>query len=153
MDIPSTVYYATTRKRLRVNPVVSLASPCQARNTTPARMLAEHTADALHFFDLEWPADLARLAKPELVLDGLRGLVILDEVQRRSYLFPLLLVCANRPGTPARILVLCSASQDLAILQLYVVYPGEYEFALDESLTAMPLPRLVDAVRSEAAHA
>jgi hypothetical protein len=46
-------------------------------------------------------------------LSPLHGLVILDEVQRRPNLFPLLRVLADRPGTPARFLILGSASPTL----------------------------------------
>ena len=63
--------------------------------------------------DLESPRDLARLDDPLLALEDLRGLVILDEIQRRSELFPVLRVLADRPGVPARFLVLGSASPDL----------------------------------------
>ena len=64
-------------------------------------------------FDLEDPADLARLADPMLALRPLRGLVVLDEIQRRPDLFPVLRVLADRPRTPARFLVLGSATADL----------------------------------------
>ncbi len=64
-------------------------------------------------FDLEDPSDLARLADPMLALGPLRGLVVLDEVQRRPDLFPVLRVLADRPRTPARFLLLGSASPDL----------------------------------------
>lgn len=47
-------------------------------------MVAEETADPVHCFDLESPADLARLANPELILRPLTGLMILDEVWSRS---------------------------------------------------------------------
>lgn len=113
MGIQRTAYLETIRGRLRDNPIVSIVGPRQAGKTTLARMLAEQTAEAVHFFDLESPADLARLANPELVLGSLRGLVILDEVQRRPDLFPLLRVLSDRPGTPARFLVLGSASPAL----------------------------------------
>jgi len=62
---------------------------------------------------LERAADLARLADPELALDHLRGLVVLDEVQRRPDLYPALRVLADRPRTPARFLVLGSAAPEL----------------------------------------
>lgn len=76
-------------------------------------MFAGEADGPVHCFDLESPADLARLANPELVLRPLTGLVILDEVQRRSDLFPLLRVLADRPGNPARFLILGSASPAL----------------------------------------
>ncbi len=46
-------------------------------------------------------------------LEGLRGLVILDEIQRRAELFATLRVLADRRPLPARFLVLGSASPDL----------------------------------------
>ncbi|HSG20803.1 MAG TPA: hypothetical protein VLA31_08550, partial [Burkholderiaceae bacterium] len=65
-------------------------------------MLSASWPGPVHGFDLESPADLARLANPELALRPLNGLVILDEVQRRPDLFPLLRVLADRPDSPAR---------------------------------------------------
>ncbi|MFM7056908.1 MAG: ATP-binding protein [Planctomycetota bacterium] len=103
----------TIQQRLRENPIVSLVGSRQTGKSTLARMLAQKSVQTVHFFDLEAPSDLARLAQPELVLRPLRGLVILDEVQRRPDLFPLLRVLADRPDIPARFLILGSASPDL----------------------------------------
>lgn len=107
-------YIDTIRERLRDNPVVALPGPRQAGKTTLARLFAQSLTDEeIHVFDLESPADLARLANPELVLSPLRGLVILDEIQRVPELFPVLRVLADRPDLPARFLILGSASPDL----------------------------------------
>lgn len=114
MNLQRPAYLQTIRDRLRDNPVVSLVGPRQAGKTTLARMLAEESTEAVHFFDLESPADLARLSNPELALRPLTGLVILDEVQRRPDLFPLLRVLADRRPTPVRFLILGSASPALA---------------------------------------
>ena len=65
------------------------------------------------WFDLENPADLARLADPGLELPPLRGLVVLDEIHRLPEVFPLRRALADRPRTPARFLVLASASPEL----------------------------------------
>ncbi|MEK7765608.1 MAG: ATP-binding protein, partial [bacterium] len=46
-------------------------------------------------------------------LEGLRGLVVLDEVHHRPDIFPTLRVLADRPRRPARFLVLGSASPRL----------------------------------------
>lgn len=48
-----------------------------------------------------------------MALRPLEGLVVLDEIQRLPDVFPLLRVLADRPGTPARFLVLGSASPEL----------------------------------------
>lgn len=84
MYVQRTAYLETIRERLRGNPIVSLVGPHQAGKTTLARMLAEESAEAVHFFDLESPADLARLANPKLVPSRRRGLVILDDPPRRA---------------------------------------------------------------------
>lgn len=64
-------------------------------------------------FDLENARDRERLRQPELALERLRGLVIVDEVQRLPELFTALRPLADRPGTPARFLLLGSVSPDL----------------------------------------
>lgn len=94
-------------------PVVALLGARQVGKTTLARHLQASAQDPTTWFDLEDPADLARLADPGLELRPLRGLVVLDEIQRLPDLFPLLRVLSDRPGTPARFLVLGSASPEL----------------------------------------
>lgn len=95
------------------NPVVALLGARQVGKTTLARELARSEKGAVHFFDLESTADLSRLADPMLALSSLRGLVVLDEIQRRPELFPTLRVLSDRPRRPARFLVLGSASPEL----------------------------------------
>jgi uncharacterized protein len=98
---------------LRRSPIVALLGARQVGKTTLARQVAARLgADTTHF-DLEDPQDLARLADPMLALKPLRGLVVLDEVQRQPDLFPILRVLADRSDTPARFLVLGSASPEL----------------------------------------
>jgi predicted AAA+ superfamily ATPase len=65
------------------------------------------------YFDLERPVDRRRLESPMQVLEGRSGLVILDEIQRIPELFEILRVLADDPRTPARFLILGSASPDL----------------------------------------
>ncbi|MGB5080125.1 MAG: ATP-binding protein [Burkholderiales bacterium] len=100
----------TVRDGLKSNPVVALLGPRQCGKTTLARSLAR---SGTPYFDLENPADLARLAEPMLALGRLRGLVVIDEVQRRPDLFPVLRVLSDRRPAPARFLVLGSASPEL----------------------------------------
>lgn len=99
-------------KALRRSPVVALLGPRQVGKTSLARDVAARWTGAVTTFDLEQPSALARLAEPELALEPLRGLVVLDEVQRRPDLFPVLRVLADRPRKPARFLVLGSASPE-----------------------------------------
>jgi uncharacterized protein len=105
-------HLAALRRLLARNPVVALLGARQVGKTTLARELAT-SVSRVELFDLERAADLARLADPELALAPLRGLVVLDEIQRRPELFSALRVLADRPRTPARFLVLGSASPDL----------------------------------------
>jgi len=91
--------------------VVVLTGPRQCGKTTLARELLP--ADSVNYFDLEDPASLARLEEPMTALGPLRGLVVIDEVQRRPDLFPVLRVLVDRRGAPARFLLLGSASGDL----------------------------------------
>ena len=107
-------YLTKIQSRLRDNPVVALPGPRQAGKTTLARLLTNAFPDTeIHHFDLESPGDLARLANPELVLSSLKGLVILDEIQRMPELYPVLRVLVDRPNLPARFLILGSASPAL----------------------------------------
>ncbi len=91
-------------------PVVGLIGARQVGKTTLARELARRASGPVTFFDLESSRDVARLEDPLLALEGLRGLVIIDEIQLRPDLFPSLRVLADRADQPARFLVLGSAS-------------------------------------------
>ena len=113
MQIPRAHHLRRIRLLLREFPVVALLGPRQVGKSTLARQLVESRRGPTMWFDLENPADLARLADPGLELRPLRGLVVLDEIHRLPEVFPLLRVLADRPRTPARFLVLGSASPDL----------------------------------------
>lgn len=101
----------TIRRSLRRSRVVALVGPRQCGKTTLAREIV--APSAVNYFDLEDPVSLARLAEPMTALAGLRGVVVIDEVQRRPELFPVLRVLADRRPLPARFLVLGSASPEL----------------------------------------
>lgn len=93
--------------------MVAILGARQVGKTTLARRIARSWPGGATFFDLEDPTDLARLQDPMLALSPRRGLVVLDEVQRRPDLFPALRVLADRPRRPARFLVLGSASPEM----------------------------------------
>jgi uncharacterized protein len=103
---------ARVKKALARSPVVMLVGPRQCGKTTIARQLAGERSG--NYFDLESYAIARLMADPALVLDDLRGLVVLDEAQRVPQLFPHLRVLADRPRRPARFLVLGSASPELS---------------------------------------
>jgi predicted AAA+ superfamily ATPase len=88
-----------------------LTGPRQSGKTTLARELLSEDSPA--YFDLEDPVSLSRLEQPMTALSPLEGLIVVDEVQRRPDLFPVLRVLADRSSNPARFLILGSASGDL----------------------------------------
>src|SRR5438477_8653741 len=102
---------ALVRTALRRSRVVALLGPRQCGKTTLARQFVP--ADSINYFDLEDPQSVARLAEPNLALRPLKGLVVIDEIQRRLDLFPLLRVLADRKPLPARFLILGSAAPEL----------------------------------------
>src|SRR5512136_45195 len=99
------------RAALKRSRVVALLGPRQCGKTTLARQFVP--AESLNYFDLEDPQSLARLSEPDTTLRPLEGLVVIDEIQRRPDLFPLLRVLADRQPLPARFLILGSASPNL----------------------------------------
>src|SRR5439155_20752617 len=110
--LPRTEHLEELNRLLRRFPVVALVGARHVGKSTMARALADRAGNA-SIFDLESPRDLARLEQPQMALEPLRGLVVLDEIQRRPDLFPVLRVLADRPRRPARFLVLGSASGGL----------------------------------------
>lgn len=93
---------------LERSPGVALLGPRQCGKTTLAREVAREKGARI--FDLENPEDAAALENPMMALGSLKGLVVLDEVQRKPELFPVLRVLMDRPGVPAKFLLLGSAS-------------------------------------------
>jgi predicted AAA+ superfamily ATPase len=88
-------------------PVTAILGPRQSGKTTLARQF-----DADHFFDLENPGDAAFLEQPQLALEPLKGLIVIDEVQRLPGLFPLIRYLVDQ-HKEQRYLILGSASRDL----------------------------------------
>ena len=108
--IPRAAQSLVTRA-LRRFPVVAIVGPRQCGKTTLARQLV--SADSANYFDLEDPVSLARLDQQKAALRDLVGTVVIDEVQHRPDLFPVLRVLADRSHNPARFLVLGSAGPAL----------------------------------------
>ena len=101
----------TVQQALKRSRVVAILGPRQCGKTTLAREFVP--ASSRNYFDLEDPQSLARLSEPNLALRPLKGLVVIDEIQRRPDLFPLLRVLADRKPLPARFLILGSAAPNL----------------------------------------
>ena len=130
---------ATVRDALARSPAVALVGPRQVGKTTLARSFL--APDSPQWFDLEDPQVEAQLAEPMVALGDLRGLVVIDEIQHAPDLFKVLRVLIDRPGAPARFLLLGSASPAL-LHQSSESLAGRLEvievggFTLDETGTA-----------------
>ncbi len=94
-------------ERLETIPVVAILGARQAGKTTLALQFKHD-----HHFDLENPRDQRRLENPQLALEDLEGLIVIDEVQRKPDLFPLLRYLVDT-NPKQRYLLLGSASRDL----------------------------------------
>ena len=99
----------------RTHPIVGILGPRQCGKTTLARTYIQSSAGEtpVHYFDLEDPEHVNRLEEAQLTLTPLRGLIVIDEVQRRPDLFPLLRVLVDNPEGGRRYLILGSASREL----------------------------------------
>ena len=106
-------HISVLKRLLRDYPVVAILGARQVGKTTLAGDLAKSQRGPVTTFDLEDPAALARLQDPALALAPLKGLVVLDEIQRRPELFQALRVLADRRPVRTRFLVLGSANPSL----------------------------------------
>ncbi|MDF1654444.1 MAG: ATP-binding protein [Coxiellaceae bacterium] len=106
-------YLNHLNQAFRTSPVVAILGPRQTGKTTIAREYFEqHQGEAINYFDLENPLDLIRLQDPMLALEGLRGLIVIDEVQRIPNLFTILRVLVDQKNQQ-KFLILGSASREL----------------------------------------
>ncbi|OJW72145.1 MAG: hypothetical protein BGO68_04610 [Candidatus Amoebophilus sp. 36-38] len=109
-------FLSTIKSQFRVHPICAILGPRQCGKTTLARQFSEENKKAfshVHWYDLEDPKDLVRLDQPMLSLESLEGLIIIDEIQRRPDLFPILRVLADRNADRQQYLILGSASKTL----------------------------------------
>lgn len=98
-----------------IHPICALLGPRQAGKTTLARMYAEQTyPNDVFIFDLENPEDIERLTSPMIVFSQIQqSLIVIDEIQRRPDLFPVLRVVVDDLKNKHKFLILGSASRDL----------------------------------------
>jgi predicted AAA+ superfamily ATPase len=106
-----TRYLERIKLQFQVHNVCAILGPRQCGKSTLARMYAKDFKKKIHFFDLENPDDLEALQNPMRTLEGLTGLVVIDEIQLVPDLFKILRVLCDRQQ--AQYLVLGSASKDL----------------------------------------
>lgn len=105
--------FGLIKAKLDAFPITALLGPRQVGKTTLAKQIMAQWSGPTRFFDLEDPQDQARLSDADFVLRELHGLIILDEIQLRPDLFPLLRVLADRVEAPARFLILGSSAPEL----------------------------------------
>ena len=98
----------TALKRSRI---LTLVGPRQSGKTTLAREFVDE--ESVNYFDLEDPVSLTRLDEPMTALESLQGLIVIDEIQRRPELFPVLRVLVDRKSFNGQFLILGSASGNL----------------------------------------
>jgi uncharacterized protein len=108
-------YFDQIETILRIHPICGILGARQVGKTTLAHMYIEHSyADNARLFDLENPLDLAQLENPMLALSSVsQQLIVIDEIQRRPDLFPVLRVLADKQGDNKKFLILGSASREL----------------------------------------
>ena len=119
------VYLNQLSRAVKRSPITALVGPRQCGKTTLARIFAKDRTAA--YFDLESQLDLNRLQNPQLMLNSLGGLVIIDEVQVMPELFRVLRVLVDRPENKARFLILGSAAPDI-IKNVSETLAGRIEF-------------------------
>lgn len=112
MQIRRTPEIALLNKLLKNNPIVAILGPRQCGKTTLSRQFSSQWPADAAVFDLENPRDIERLQDPLLALEDIKGLVIIDEIQRSPDLFPALRVLSDR-SNKTKYLILGSASRDL----------------------------------------
>jgi len=105
-------YLDRVKKALGRNPAVALLGPRQCGKTTLARQMIP--AGHPQYFDLEDPLVARLMENPMTALQGLQGLVVIDEAQRQPGLFPVLRVLTDRTEQPANFLILGRASPELS---------------------------------------
>lgn len=115
MLIERTHYLKAVKTLFKSHKAVGLLGARQCGKTTLARMYAKSLPDqeSIHLFDLEDPVDLEKLQNPMITLKQLSGLIIIDEIQRRPDLFPMLRVLLDSESLEQNYLILGSASRDL----------------------------------------
>ena len=109
-----TIYLELIKKHLKVQPICAILGARQVGKTTLARQFAAEQPQKVEFFDLENPIHLASLQNPMLTLSKYANyLIVIDEIQRRPDLFPILRVLVDDPNKKYTFLILGSASKEL----------------------------------------
>ena len=133
--------------RLEESRALALLGARQVGKTTLARSYA--SAHQCAYFDLEDPQSLESLTQPLATLDALLAqgrTIVIDEIQRRADLFPLLRTLIDRHERPAQFLLLGSASP-LLMQQSSESLAGRLSLL---HMGGLALPEVVDADTQQA---
>ena len=105
---------ADIKKSLEFFPVVALIGPRQVGKTTLAKLIMSALEKPTLYLDLELQSDLFKLNDAELFfLQHTEKLIIIDEVQNKIDLYPLLRALVDQTRRPGQFLLLGSASPEL----------------------------------------
>ncbi len=95
-------------------PIVSIIGPRQVGKTTLAKLIQSKSGRSSIYLDLERHSDLFKLNDAELFFSQHAGkLIVIDEVQHKKELFPLLRAIVDQTREPGQFLLLGSASPEL----------------------------------------
>ena len=93
-------------------PCVAIIGPRQVGKTTLAKQIQKSYVESI-YIDLELQRDLIKLDDPETYLKQIEDqLIIIDEVQRKRELFPVLRALIDQNRRPGRFLLLGSVAPD-----------------------------------------
>jgi uncharacterized protein len=104
-------YLNALKTALSRSRIAAILGPRQCGKTTLAKEYTKNNPCV--FLDLESPSDYAKLENPEMFLSSIPGLIVIDEIQLKPALFPVLRVLADKYPENKRFLILGSASPDL----------------------------------------
>lgn len=138
-------YISQIEAQFRAHPVCGLLGPRQVGKITLAHeYIKQHDVKKVAFFDLENPRDLAKLDNPMLLFEALSDhLIVIDEIQLRPELFPVLRVLVDEHDKKRKFLILGSASRDL-IRQSSETLAGRFGY-----IELMPFALFEETVSSE----
>jgi uncharacterized protein len=95
-------------------PIVAIIGPRQVGKTTLAKLIMSDSGKPAVYLDLELQSDFLKLNDAELFFNqNNEKLIIIDEVQNKMELYPLLRALVDRTNKPGQFLLLGSASPEL----------------------------------------
>ena len=126
-------------------PCVAIIGPRQVGKTTLAKKI-QKGFDSTVYLDLEFQKDFIKLEDPETFLRQFQDhLVIIDEVQRKKDLFPVLRALIDQNRRPGRFLLVGSAGPDL-LRNCSETLAGRIAY---HEVTPFLLPELTDRYKIE----